>query len=402
MHDSFGEVLGLIIAFDTRVFCQQDRHNGIYAYASSLLLEFSKLLRGGSTTIKAFVDRGNIYGRSDWQSEPGLEVLNTSLLRFPRLWELGGVAFSAARASADVIFSPSYHTCPLGPVPVVATIHDATPVTSPSFGNIRNQIQKALLWNTAKFSRKCITDSECSRNDLIRLYGLPPEKVTVVYLGYDRTRFNLDPAEPQAQKAVCDEHGIRRPYILHHGAIQPRKNIERLIHAYRLLLQERPDWDFDLVIAGRLSWEYQQVQRTANETSSRGTIVFTGAVPSPSLPLLVKGASLCVIPSLYEGFCLPMVEAMACGVPTIASDTSCLPEVSGGVLRYFDPRSIENIAYTMESVLDDGGLQAELSRRGVQRAGEFSWERCARETLAILSASHSGLNGNGRDKMVFK
>ncbi len=110
----------------------------------------------------------------------------------------------------------------------------------------------------------------------------------------------------------------------------------------------------------------------------------TGALSDGDLSLLVRGASLEVIPSLYEGFCLPMVEAMACGIPTIAANSSCLPEISGGVLRYFDPDSIEDIAACMEAVLLSRDLQAELSARGREHARKFSWDLCAQQTVAIL------------------
>jgi len=113
-------------------------------------------------------------------------------------------------------------------------------------------------------------------------------------------------------------------------------------------------------------------------------VIFTGILADADLALLIKGASLAVIPSLYEGFSLPMVEAMACGVPTVASQTSCLPEISGNVLAYFDPLSIEDMASCMQSVLLDSQLSQRLREDGVARAREFSWERCAREALKVL------------------
>jgi len=113
-------------------------------------------------------------------------------------------------------------------------------------------------------------------------------------------------------------------------------------------------------------------------------VILTGALSDPDLSLLVRGASLEVIPSLYEGFCLPMVEAMACGTPTITANSSCLPEVSGGVLRYFNPNSVEDMAACMEMVVQSRDLQAELAERGREGAQKFSWELCAQETLAVL------------------
>jgi glycosyltransferase involved in cell wall biosynthesis len=123
----------------------------------------------------------------------------------------------------------------------------------------------------------------------------------------------------------------------------------------------------------------------------RGQVIFTGELGEQQLSTLVKTASLCVIPSLYEGFCLPMVESMACGIPTIAANSSCLPEISGGVLRYFEPLSKEDMAATIERVLGDSSLQRELVASGLKRASQFSWQRCARETISVLV----GLNTRG-------
>ena len=145
----------------------------------------------------------------------------------------------------------------------------------------------------------------------------------------------------------------------------------------------------DLVLAGPMGWNHDEIiamARTANQ-DSRLRVIFTGPLSDDDLAILVKSAVLEVIPSLYEGFCLPMVEAMACGTPTIAANTSCLPEVSGGVLRYFDPLSVEDIACWMQRALEDSELRRELSRAGVERAAILSWDACARETMNILKAS---------------
>jgi glycosyltransferase involved in cell wall biosynthesis len=122
----------------------------------------------------------------------------------------------------------------------------------------------------------------------------------------------------------------------------------------------------------------------AAERSSRGRVILTGLLNDPDLALLIKGASLAVVPSLYEGFSLPMVEAMACGVPTIASKTSCLPEISGDALAYFDPLSIEEIAACMQNVLRDSDLRLRVRQKGIDRAREFTWQRCAHQTVDVL------------------
>jgi alpha-1,3-rhamnosyl/mannosyltransferase len=140
-----------------------------------------------------------------------------------------------------------------------------------------------------------------------------------------------------------------------------------------------------LVLAGPLAWQHEETVIAAkSDSSARGKVILTGALNDRDLSLLVRGVLLEVIPSLYEGFCLPMVEAMASGVPTIAANSSCLPEISGGVLRYFNPNSVDEMTLCMETVLLSRDLQTELVQRGCERAQKFSWELCAEETLAIV------------------
>ncbi len=364
----------------------------MYNYAKGILREFESLIVARDELIirpfftKGYSDEAVLLGTSPW-----IKTLNTRLLRFHRLWQLGGVTAAAARARADLIFSPTSHTCPFGPIPVITTIHDATPILSPCFGRLPNLLERIRLRNAAKFSAKCITDSECSKRDIVEIFGVPPEKISVVYLGYDRETFNPSPVGPGKQSVLFDRFGIKGPYIFHHGTVQPRKNLERLIRACQLLWDTGRDLPLQLVLAGPLGWRYQPVLDAANKVGGTGRVVFTGALPDEDLVLLLKGAALCVIPSLYEGFCLPMVEAMACGVPTVASNRSCIPEVSGGVLEYFDPHSIEEMAETVRLALEDSDVRDRLRHAGLAQAAKFSWERCARETLRILaetSANH--------------
>ena len=384
----------LVIAFDTWALSDRFRHQGIAIYARKLLEAFQKLvpLQEG-LAIRAFVDPGNSLGATEFRASPGFELVRAGLLRRNQLWRSVGITTAALKSHADLIFCPHGQSFSLGVVPVVTTIHDVTPIRSASHSVYMNSLLRASFRISATFSRKILTDSECSKRDLLEIYKLPPEKVKVVHLGYDRETFNSVPADPTQQKALLDRFGIRTPFILHHGTVQPRKNLERLIHAYRLLLERRSDLDLQLVLAGQLGWQYEPILRAAKETGRSGEVVLTGALPDEELASLVKGAALCVVPSLYEGFCLPMVEAMACGVPTIAANTSCLPEVSGGVLCYFDPLSVEDISKTIEHVLNDSALRDELARNGVKRAAEFSWERCARETLDFLLATHAERTG---------
>jgi glycosyltransferase involved in cell wall biosynthesis len=376
---------GVILAFDTWIFRNSHRHSGIYNYAKNLLKVFRRTADvRDDFSMRLFYTEGYSDQDVDFSASAKARVVNTPLLNYHRLWQLGAVAAIAARSGANVLFSPTTHTCPFGPVPVVTTIHDVTPLRSPSFGGLQNILERIRMRNAAKFSAKCITDSECSKRDLIESYGIPEEKVSVVHLGYDRETFNAHEIEAEKQKALLARYGIRKPYLLHHGALQPRKNLVRLIGACKLLWDRRKDFDAQLVLAGPKGWKYEPIFAAASQSGFEERIVFTGALPDEELALLLKGSMLSVMPSLYEGFCLPMVEAMACGVPTVAANASCLPEVSGGVLRYFDPESEEDIASVMENAIDDAELRRELATAGLKRVEVFSWQRCAEESLQVL------------------
>jgi glycosyltransferase involved in cell wall biosynthesis len=388
----------LKVAFDSWVLASRLRHQGTYVYAQNLIAQFKNIAKvQPEVKFCLFTSPGAANDANSIQPGNGFELSRTGLLARDRLWRLGGVSLAAARVHADLIFSPTPSILPLGAVPVVCTIHDVTPIVMPSHSRKVTWLLRSLLWWSCKYSRAIITDSECSKRDLIRIYGLPESKVSVVYLGYDDAIFNDSAPDPGAQQKLLNKLGIARPYLLHHGIIQPRKNLKRLIEAYRLVLSRNRHLDFELVLAGPLGWEYEEIVTAAGNGSSRpGQVILPGALDDSDLATLIKGASLVVIPSLYEGFCLPMVEAMACGVPTIVAASSCLPEVSGGVLKYFDPLSVEDMASCLEQALESDETRKGLAQRGKERAAGFSWRRCAKETLAVLRKQYgSQENGDG-------
>lgn len=372
------------IAIDSWVLSSRFRYQGAYVYAQSLLAEFRKIAQ---TTFEInfclFTSPANSNDAGAFQPGRGFELSAAPLLSHDRLWRLGGASLAARRAHADLIFAPTLSALPLGKVPLVCTIHDVTPVVMPSHSRRVTLLQRSLLWSITRRASHIITDSECSRRDLIRLYRLPESKVSVVYLGYDKAIFNPDPPDPGQRGKFLSRLGLEKPYILHHGMIQPRKNLKRLIEAYRRVISGNANLEFDLVLAGAMGWDYEDIMAAAN-SPGKGKVIFPGALGGDELAMLIKSANLVVIPSLYEGFCLPMIEAMACGMPVIASNSSCLPEISAGVLRYFDPCSVEEMASCMEQTLEDGEVRKSLAREGKIRASCFDWQRCAGETLAIL------------------
>lgn len=373
------------IAIDSWTLASRFRSQGTYVYAQNLLREFKKIARQDKgIRFSLFASSRNGNDAIHIAPEERFELCSSALLDHDRLWRFGGAGLSASRSHANVMFIPTPATLPLGSVPAVCAIHDVTPIIMPSHSTAVIAIQRVLLKGCARLCRVIITSSECSKRDIVAHLGVPGEKVVVIHDGCDQSLFNSDPPDIAALAALRARLGIEKPYLLHHGTIQPRKNLKRLIEAFRLMLAKNPDLDFDLVLAGRLGWASDDIVNAAAESSGRGRVTLTGILPDSDLALLIKGATLAVVPSLYEGFSLPMVEAMACGVATIASNTSCLPEISGNALVYFDPLSVEDIATSMETVLRDSELRRRLSEKGINRAREFTWESCARQTLDVL------------------
>lgn len=374
------------IAFDTWSLHRRFINHGIHVYARELLIAFGQMARERGLEITPFQSPGFDSVADALPQRAGLKQQQTSLLESDRLWRYGGSAIAAVRSRADVLFNPGGTAVAMKQlVPTVSTIHDLTPVVMPSNTRRTTFFLTLLLRAASKGSTAIVVDSQCSKRDLVSLWKVPDARVHVVYLGYDKQIFNTSPADPQAQQDLLTRCGIHQPYIVHHGAVQPRKNLKRLIEAYGLMRSHHRDLDCDLVLAGPLAWSHEETLAAAKIVQqAAGRVVFTGALSDAELSLVIKGASLEVIPSLYEGFCLPMVEAMASGVPTIAAKTSCLPEVSGGVLRYFDPESVEEMAACMEEALMDEGLRRSLVQHGTTRAAIFDWRRCAQETLDVL------------------
>jgi glycosyltransferase involved in cell wall biosynthesis len=378
---------GLVrVAFDASTLKSRYSHHGIQVYTRNLLGALRGAAERRGMEIRPFVPANDESQALAFAGQPGFRPRRSALVRFDRVWRYGGATARAWLDGADIMLNPNGASLPIGALlSTVTTIHDLTPMVMPCFPRRITFLLKFLLSRSARSSAAIITVSEHSRQDIVRICGVPPSKVYVVYEGYDRALFHDARPDPAELQALRSRLGIGRPYILHHGAVQPRKNLPRLIAAYAKLLARNPKLDFDLVLAGPLAWQFEGTVAAAKSAcTGRGKVILTGALSDHHLSLLLRGAELEAVPSLYEGFCLPMVEAMACGVPTITANGSCLPEISGGVLRYFDPCSVEEMAACMDEVLRSSDLRAELAKRGKERVQQFSWELCAQQTLDVL------------------
>lgn len=221
-----------------------------------------------------------------------------------------------------------------------------------------------------------IAISESSRSDAVRILRLDPDKIAVIYPGVPDAYFN---ATPEDAVCILPSYHLAKPYALFVGTIEPRKNVDALLDAWALLpagLRAQ----FDLVVAGPQGWAGPQTIHRLQ--SGANGVRYLGYVPEPDLPALTAGATILVYPSLYEGFGLPLAQALAAGVPVVTSNLSSMPEVAGDAGLLVDPRSPSEIASAIRRLLESPSLRAELSAKARLRAGRFRWETSARQSLA--------------------
>ena len=292
-------------------------------------------------------------------------------------WEQLVQPFVLWQEKIDLLHSLAFVTPLLSPCPSVVTIYDLSFILFPKGFKYSKRLYLTLLTRpSAQSAKRIITISESTKRDTIRLLGVSPEKVDVVYCGVDK------PFCPLPEREVASfrqKRGLPERIILFVGTIEPRKNVARLVEAYSRLR----DGQVKLVIGGARGWLYEEVFARVEELDLTDDVLFPGYIPPDELPLWYNAAELFVYPSLYEGFGLPPLEAMACGTPVITSNVSSLPEVVGEAGLTVDPMDSEGLAEAMNQVLSDGILRQSMREQGFARAGRFSWAKAARETVEV-------------------
>ncbi len=290
----------------------------------------------------------------------------------------------------DLFYSPDFVLPPtLGGVRTLLTVHDLSFLHYPDafVPSLRRYLERVVPRAVARADR-VLADSESTRTDLVTHLNVPPDQVEVLYSGVD-ARFCPAP-EPGERERIGERYGIgEHPYVLSVGTVQPRKNYVRLVRAFAQVTV--PRWPgLRLLIAGGQGWLCDEILAEAERHGDRVRVL--GFVDDVDLPALYRHAALFAFPSLYEGFGLPVLEAMACGTPVVCSNTSSLPEVAGEAALLVDPLDIAGLAEGMLWVLADEGQCQEMVARGLARAAQFTWERAARQLHAAFELL---LNLNG-------
>lgn len=358
------------IAIDVRKW----RDYGIGRYVRNLVTHLARL--DHETTYYLFCDKAD---------EPTLRDLAANFTPVVddspgySLWEHVSIPRKLHKLGADLLHSPHYVRPLFCTTPTVVTIHDCIHLLFPQY------LPNRLAWRYAHFmmgsairrSALVFTDSEASRHDILRFYSeADPERVQVVPSALDSAF--LEAPEPEEMERVKERYQIHGRFVLYAGNIKPHKNLERLVAAFGQAKQQPGCEDLKLFIIGDEVNRYGSLRRTVEGAGVRQDVRFFGFVPDRTLAVLYRLATVFAYPSLYEGFGLPPLEAMASGTPVVTSRISSLPEVVGDAALLVDPYSVDDIAHALRRAIEDEALRARLIERGHARVRTFSWERSVR------------------------
>jgi glycosyltransferase involved in cell wall biosynthesis len=346
------------------------RQAGIHQYIAQVLRTLPK--EEGQLRYTIFTQQGDYLARPDLMMVPSRWPTERPLARIA--WEQLIWPWLARRHRLNLLHSMAFVTPLVAPCPTVVTIYDL------SFRHYPESFPRGQRWylqsQTARSVRQAwrvITISESGRQDVHRFFGAPLKQIDVVYPGVGN---EYRPFPAAAVRQFRQQKGLPERFVLHVGTLQPRKNIPVLLEA----LAQLKEPDVYLVLVGGKGWLFEEIFARVEALGLQKQVIFTGYVAAEELPLWYNAASLLAFPSLYEGFGMPIIEAMACGTPVIAADNSSIPEAVGEAGLLFAPQVVESLLEKLTAVLHSPELADTLRERGLRQAQNFSWECAGRQT----------------------
>jgi glycosyltransferase involved in cell wall biosynthesis len=347
---------------------------GVSVYTWELLARFQKKASGESVCYVYLKDQP----RADMPPETAhfKYLVVKGKIAWSRVWL--PLHFLLRRSKPDVFFSPAHYSPLWLPCPLVVTIHDLAYIYFPDEFLKKDQY-KLFVWTKESVDKAkiIITVSKSTKDDVIKHYHIPEDQVQVIYNGFQ--------SYPRAKddERILKKYGVdKQKYLFFVGTLQSRKNIVRLIEAFHALRSTYPD--LLLLLSGRRGWLYDKMLERIQQLHLGDYVRELGFVPDADLASLYAHAQCFVLPSLYEGFGIPVLEAMAQGTPVVASNNSSLPEIGGEACLYVDAHDTMQIATAIERILTDKELQRSLIMKGKVNVKRFSWDTCASETFALL------------------
>ncbi|MCL5439119.1 MAG: glycosyltransferase family 4 protein [Patescibacteria group bacterium] len=358
-----------------------EKRVGIGEYAFELLEQFSEFKIQNSRLDSAKRAEFRIYLKEPPRNELPKEDESWEyrIVKPKRFWTQIGLPLDLYlhKPRPDVFFTPTHYSPRFSPVPTVISIMDLSYIHFPEMF-AKKDLYQLRNWTSysAKKAKKILTISKASKDDIIKTYGLPENRVMVTYPGIKQALSNGHGALNMEE--IKKKYGISSNYILFVGTLQPRKNIVKLIEAFSKIS------NLTLLIVGKKGWMYEEILEAPIKFGVEKNVKFLEFVSNDELKTLYKNALCFVLPSLYEGFGLPILEAMVNGCPVLTSNVSSLPEAGGDAALYFDPKNPKDIASKIQRVIEDKKLRTEMIKKGYDQARKFSWEKTARETLDVL------------------
>ncbi len=310
---------------------------------------------------------------------------NWKIIPFPRFWSQIRLSWELQTQSPrpDVMFEPA-HTVPLlHPIPMVVTIHDLGFKYYPElYTKFENYYHNFSANFSARHSSAIIAVSNYTRNDILKHLAVPAKKVTTVYHGVDKQIFRLPNLKEQKTPLGFN---IKQPYIFYIGRLEHKKNIVNLIKAYQLLREEKKI-THQLVLGGKPGFGYEAIQQAVDNVSPAVAkdIIQTGYISNEEYPIILKNADIFAFPSNFEGFGMPVLEAMACGVPVVCSNKTSMPEVAQNAGLLINPQKPFDMAVAFSKIINKPSLRSSLISKGIKRASLFDWDNTAQKTLEIL------------------
>ncbi len=350
---------------------------GQYQWRLSVLA--SQLLRTSYRPVMTQLDKQTRLRRELSRTEQGNKESITDHLVIPSFCQL---------------YHATEHLLPCLPCPTVLTVHDLIFERFPQHHTFTNRL--FLKFGMPLFVRAAtaiIAVSQHTKRDLVELYRTPAEKIHVIHEGIDE-RFR--PASRDELQRVKVHYSPDRPYLLMVGTLEPRKNHAAALRALARLKQQ--GFAHRLLIVGGQGWLFEPIKKLVDELELTGDVTFAGYIPLDDLPPLYTGSDCVLLPSLYEGFGFPVLEAMACAAPVVCSSASSLPEVAGEAALLVDPQDDAGLAATVSRVLAGDGVAAGLRERGKVQAGKFTWAECARQTVEVYRSIRTVAKARFRSK----